>query len=67
MLKVNMSALVFNRGSKELGQIVRKWKRKGITFYNVQLERGHLMENLTDDIEKPCYILIELSEKLNKK
>lgn len=67
MIKANMKAAISNRGVTEIGTIIRKWKRKGTTYYNVQMERGYLMENLTDDVDKPCYILIKLTEQINSK
>jgi len=67
MIKANMIAVVSNRGRKEVGVVQKRFKRKGVVYYNIYLERGHLMENVTEDIEKPFHILIELSEKLNKR
>ena len=62
-----MKAVVSNRGSTELGTVVKRWKRKGIVYFNVYMERGHLMENLTEDTDKQCHVLTEMSIKLNKK
>lgn len=61
-----MIAVVSNRGCNEAGVIKRKWKRKGVTYFNVHLERGHLLENITEDTDKPCHLLNELTMKINK-
>lgn len=65
ILKKNMKAVVFNRGVTEVGTIVKKRKIKGITHYSVMLERGYLMESITEDTEKQFYMLVDLSLKLN--
>jgi hypothetical protein len=67
MLKVNMKAIVSNRGDKEVGTVIKRWRRKGVVFYNIKLERGYLMENVTCDSEKPYFLLEELSIKFNNK
>lgn len=67
MLKKNMKAVVFNRGNKEVGTIVKKRKVKGITNYSVLLERNYLIERLTEDTGSSCHILYDLSIKLNTK
>tara|TARA_R110000868_G_scaffold12456_9_gene59582 strand:+ start:1056 stop:1265 length:210 start_codon:yes stop_codon:yes gene_type:complete len=66
MIKTNMKAVVSNRGNMEVGIVKKRWKRKGIIYFNVYLERGYLMENLTEDTEKQCHILYDLSIKINK-
>ena len=66
MIKANMKAVVSNRGSMEVGTVKKRWKRKGVVYFNVYLERGYLMENLTEDTEKQCHILHDLSMKINK-
>lgn len=67
MLKKDSKVILENRGTKEFGTIVRKWRRKDVTYYNVMTERGIKLEGMTTDSSFPCYINEELSIKYNIK
>lgn len=67
MLKSNDKVILENRGLKEFGTILRKWRRKDITYFNVMTERGIKLEGLTCDSSFPCYVNEELSLKFNLK
>lgn len=67
MLKKDSKVILENRGLKEFGTVLRKWRRKEITFFNVMTERGIKLEGLTCDSSFPCWINEELSLKFNIK
>ena len=67
MLKKQSKVLFHNRGKTEQGIIDRKWKRKEIIYFNIKTERGVVLEGITTDSSMPCYVLEELSIKLNEK
>jgi len=67
MLKKDDKVILENRGIKEFGTIVRKWRRKDITYFNVMTERGIKLEGVTTDCSFPCYINEDLSIKFNLK
>ena len=62
-MKKNDKVILFNRGKREIGSIVKRWVRKETTYYNVLTERGIVLESLTSDPDAPCYIDIDLSSK----
>lgn len=62
-----MKVVLCNRGTNEVGVLLRRWRRKGVVYYNVMTERGILVENLTTSLDQPCYVLETLSLKLNEK
>lgn len=67
MLKKQSKVLFYNRGKTEQGEIVRKWRRKETVYFNIKTERGVILENVTTDQTMPCYVLEQLSIKLNEK
>lgn len=67
MLKKDDKVILENRGTKEFGTILRKWRRKEVIFFNVLAERGIKLEGLTTDSSFPCWINEELSLKYNNK
>lgn len=67
MLKKDSKVILENRGTKEFGTVLRKWRRKDITYFNVMTERGIQLLGLTTDSSFPCYINEELSIKYNDK
>lgn len=67
MLKKDSKVILENRGIKEFGTIVRKWRRKDVVYYNVATERGITLTGITTDSSFPCYINEDLSIKYNSK
>ena len=67
MLKKDSKVILENRGKKEIGTILRKWRRKEVKYYNVLTERGIVLEGITLDETMPCYINEPLSIQLNQK
>lgn len=65
-LKKGMRVLIKNRTVWEQGTILRKYRRKEVIFFNIQTERGSILENITFDETKPCYIDELKSLKLNQ-
>jgi hypothetical protein len=67
MLKKDDKVVLENRGTKEFGTILKKWRRKDVTYFDVATERGITLEGVTTDCSFPCYINEELSLKFNSK
>ena len=65
MLKKYDKVILNNRGKKEFGTISKSWRRKEIHYFNIKTERGIELEGITFDSSFPCYIVEDLSEKLN--
>ncbi len=65
-LKKGMRVLIKNRTVYEQGTILRKYRRKEVIFFNIQTERGSILENITFDETKHCYIDEIKSLKLNQ-
>lgn len=66
-LKKGMKVILYNRGTWEQGTIQRKWRRKEVLFFNIQTERGSILENVTTNEESVCYVSENKSLKLNQK
>lgn len=66
MLKKDDKVILNNRGKKEFGIVLRTWRRKEVQYFNIRTERGIELEGITTDSSYPCYIHIELSQKLNQ-
>jgi len=67
MLKKDDKVILENRGIKEFGTIIRKWRRKEVEYFNVKTERGITLEGVTFNCSFPCFINQELSLKYNSK
>ena len=66
-LKKGMRVIFHNRGIWEQGTIDRKWRRKEIIYFNIQTERGSILEGVTLDQNMPCYVHEQKSLKLNQR
>ncbi len=66
-LKKGMKVIFYNRGTWEQGTIQRKWRRKEILYFNIETERGSILENVTTNEESVCYVDENKSLKLNQK
>lgn len=66
MLKKDDKVILNNRGKREFGLILFKWRRKNVTYFNVRTEKGIEYEGLTTDSSFSNYIIEDLSIKLNQ-
>lgn len=66
-LKKGMKVLFHNRGTWEQGTIQRKWRRKEVLYFNIETERGSIIEGITLDQNYPCWVDENKSLKLNQK
>ena len=58
---------IFNREKNvhEKGEILRRFTVKGVKKYDIQLERGPLLEGITTDSTFTYFINANLTERIN--
>lgn len=66
MLKKDDKVIINNRGKKEFGTIIYKWRRKDVSYFNVRTEKGIEYNGLTTDPSFSNFIIEDLSIKLNQ-
>mgnify|MGYP006329934609 FL=1 len=66
-LEKDSKVILNNRGIKEFGTITKKWRRKEITFFNVQTERGIKIDGLTTNSQFPCFINEDLTNQFQQR
>ena len=57
MFNLNDSVFISNRGIKELGKIVKKYRKNKVQYYDVLTERQIKLEMLSTDDRFPTYVI----------
>lgn len=65
MLKKGHKVVIKNRDVHEHGIILFKWRRKSVTYFNIQTDKGTFFEGVTCDVSMPCHVVEKISLKLN--
>lgn len=49
MLKKGDCAIIYNHelNTKEIGKILKKWRREEVNFYSIKTERGTMLEGIS--------------------
>ena len=67
MIKKNDRVVLENRGAKEVGTVIKKYRRKDVIYYDIKTDRGVVLERITADAGAPCYVNEPLTIKYNQK
>ena len=67
MIKKNDRVVLENRGAKEVGTVIKKYRRKDVIYYDIKTDRGVVLERVTADPNFPCHVNESLTIKYNQK